>query len=136
MADQPVAQPYTLPIPPPGTLAQGGEWPVSRFDRKLLPANPLAGDAAATEHGKKLYHIYCTPCHGKTGRGNGPLSAKIARASDLTGRILRRRSDGYLYAVIREGTSTMPAHGAVLSRKERWEVVNYVRKLQRMKAQP
>ncbi len=134
MAEQPAIQPYSqlMPLPPAGTLAQSGEWPVSRFERALLPANPVAGDEKATERGKKLYGIYCTPCHGDTGHGDGPLSTKILLPADLTGRILRRRNDGYLYEVIREGTSSMPAHGAVLSQDERWAVVDYIRKLQEL----
>lgn len=134
MAEQAAVQPYAQPLllPPAGTLAQGGEWPVSRFERALLPTNPVAGDEKATEHGKKLYGIYCTPCHGDTGHGDGPLSTKILLPADLTRRISRRRNDGYLYEVIREGTSSMPAHGAVLSQNERWAVVDYIRKLQEL----
>lgn len=136
MAEQPAVQPYAQPmrLPATGTLAEGGEWPVSRFQRALLPINPLAGEAKATECGRKLYEIYCTPCHGITGRGDGPLSSKVGLPPDLTGRIARRRNDGYLYAVIREGTSSMPPHGALLSRNERWEIVNYIRELQQQES--
>lgn len=131
MAEQPAVQPYTqsMPLPPAGTLPLGGEWPGSRFDRALLPANPVAGETAAAEHGKKLYSIYCTPCHGETSRGDGPLAAKFD-SPNLTLRAFRRRPDGYLYEMIRTGSSSMPAFGESLSREERWEVVNYLRKLQ------
>lgn len=132
MAEQPAAQPYTrpMPLPPAGTLMLGGEWPVSRFDQALLPTNPVAGDTAATERGKKLYGIYCTPCHGDAGRGGGPVSARFAPPPDLTLPAFRRRADGYFYEVIRAGGVIMPAFGESLSAAERWEVVNYLRKLQ------
>lgn len=132
MAEQPAVQPYTqpMPLPPAGTLPLDGEWPVSRFDQALLPTNPAAGDAAATERGKKLYGIYCAPCHGDAGRGGGPVSARFAPPPDLTLPAFRRRADGYLYEVIRAGGVIMPAFAESLAPAERWEVVNYLRKLQ------
>jgi hypothetical protein len=49
---------------------------------------------------------------------------------DLTFAQPAQRSDGYLYATIRNGSIVMPAYGDAMSADERWQVVLFLRKLQ------
>jgi mono/diheme cytochrome c family protein len=44
--------------------------------------------------------------------------------------LFRQRTDGFLYATIRDGGALMPGQGEALSPRERWDVVNYLRVLQ------
>jgi mono/diheme cytochrome c family protein len=49
---------------------------------------------------------------------------------DLTLDATRQRSDGYIYAMIKQGRGIMPKYGDKIRGADRWHVVNYVRKLQ------
>lgn len=91
--------------------------------------------------GKTIFGINCLPCHGPEGKGGGPVTQndaekKIARfpvpAPMLSGagNISALRSDGYLYLTIRNGGAVMPAHAVMLTDKERWSVVSYIRTLE------
>ena len=79
-----------------------------------------------------LFDTDCAPCHGATAMGDGPVAAHTAvPATDLTAGPSIARSDGYLYATIRNGGTVMPAYADAMSATERWQVVLYLRQLQR-----
>ena len=66
-------------------------------------------------YGVDNFHDYCSPCHGRDGRGDGPVAAALApRPSDLT--TLARRNKGvFPRARVRDfitnGSPEIPAHG-------------------------
>lgn len=84
--------------------------------------------------GKDQYEIFCTPCHGGTGAGNGIIMENnygyVPAPSFHTDR-LRNETDGYLYSVIANGIRNMPAYGKQIGVKDRWAIVAYMRALQR-----
>lgn len=102
---------------------------------------PYGHDAAQVALGQKIFAINCQPCHGAEGKGGGPVThnnpeQKIARfpvpAPMLSGpgNVSTLRSDGYIYLTIRNGGAVMPAHAVMLTSKERWSVVSYIRSLE------
>jgi cytochrome c553 len=118
-------------VMPPGTVpTNDGEPPRSRIASIRLP-NPLSPSRQRVEEGRKLYATTCAPCHGKTGRGDGPVK-KVLRVApaDLTGEAVAGMSDGYIYGTIREGSFAMPPYSDALSERERWQVVLFIRSLQ------
>ena len=135
-------QPYKWAAPRPpvaGTVPVGGSEAPTLVT--VLPAdlariealrNPVDVTALSLERGAVQYDIFCTPCHGATGDGQGPVpvGAGIPWVPSLLTPVARARSDGYLYAVIRHGRAFMPAYGDRLRGEDRWHVVNYVRQLQ------
>jgi mono/diheme cytochrome c family protein len=127
---QPLAQPPR--DMPPGTLpVAGGEPPMSRAQADVALKNPLVPNAARLDHGKALFETDCAPCHGSRAMGDGPVARHTTPpATDLTSGQPLARSDGYLYATIRNGSAVMPAYGDAMSSAERWEVVLYLRQLQ------
>jgi len=146
MHDQPRYEPYEQSDffadrrasrePIAGTVAQG-----QLRDDDLLETG-RAGDAFAdrfpfpvtldvVRRGQQRYEIFCTPCHGRSGRGNGmvvergyrpPPSFHIDR--------LRNERVGYLYDVIARGFGAMPDYAAQIPVRDRWAVVAYIRALQ------
>jgi mono/diheme cytochrome c family protein len=119
---------------PPGT--------VPRADGELAFATPQAAHAAyarrpnpvprtreSVARGEALYRIYCTPCHGPTGKGDGPVTPRFIPPPDLTGPVIQGRSDGHMAAYIGYGGALMPAYGEALALGERWDLVNYLRAL-------
>jgi mono/diheme cytochrome c family protein len=119
-------------VMPPGTLPMsGGEPPMSRETAAPSLHNPFSPTAKRLKHGKKLFETTCAPCHGSDGKGNGTVRFLLAiPPANLTRAQPTERSDGYLYATIRNGSITMPAYGDTMSPEERWDVVMYLRWLQ------
>lgn len=86
--------------------------------------------------GQDRFNAYCSPCHGKTGNGNGFISQRglgywsKLPASFQTDR-LRKVEDGHLYDTLVNGFGIMYGYGArIHDVNDRWAVVAYVRALQ------
>ncbi|TFH37953.1 MAG: cytochrome c [Anaerolineales bacterium] len=118
---------------PPGAVSDiPGEVP----ERYRALENPLVGDLEALERGNKAYTALCSQCHGVRGEGDGPEATGIDPGpGDLRRAGERGISDGYLYWRIADGgtfepfNSLMPAWGGLLSDTEIWELVSFLREL-------
>jgi len=84
------------------------------------------------KHGRNRYTIYCAPCHGALGDGNGITKSygMVATPSYHDDR-LRTMAEGEIFNTITNGKNTMLSYGDKLSPDERWAVIAYVRALQR-----
>jgi mono/diheme cytochrome c family protein len=80
-------------------------------------------------HGRKFFQVFCTPCHGQSGTGDGLVGAKfIIRPFDLTAENEQKTvPEGYIFGTVMFGGAFMPSYGNDLSPSEIWDVVNYVR---------
>lgn len=139
MIKSPAVHPYETAAVPrntvPGTVPITGgeadwsaEWGVGNTTTADKLVNPLAGQPASAR-GDTLYHTFCAVCHGDTGNADSPVSAKVAALPLTTPRAIAW-SDGYIYSIIRYGRGVMPRYAAQVRGINRWEIVNYVRKLQ------
>jgi mono/diheme cytochrome c family protein len=89
-------------------------------------------DAATMAHGRERFTIYCQPCHGALGDGNGVtkqygMGATPSYHDDR----LRQMAEGEIFNTITNGKATMMPYGDKLRPEERWAVILYVRALQR-----
>ena len=147
MRDQPAVRPFEGPrdsagngpmfLPPEGSIPITGlEDSLSIYDPAGLRItdalrNPVPRDQASLDRGSRIFRTYCSVCHGSEGRGDGTVSGKLGYVPDLTQDITKQRSDGYIYAILRHGRGVMPRYGdRIRDPRDRWNVVNYVRKLQ------
>lgn len=136
MRTGPAIQPFKmLREPVEGTV------PVDGYERPLLVVpdnfaeidrldNPTQVTSESLETGKKFYDIYCLPCHGEVGAGDGPVNAKLFIAPNLLLDNAQNLSDGMIYAIIRHGRGAMRSYADGVRGIDRWHVVNYVRQLQ------
>ena len=93
-------------------------------------ANPVAADGKSVAAGAKLFEIYCVACHGKAGQGDGLVGAKLAlKPYNLAADLTMNRSDGFIWGYMTFGGAVMPPYANDLSPAERWDIVNYMRKV-------
>jgi len=92
---------------------------------------PLPVDEKLLQRGEDRYKVFCTPCHGLQGDGNGmaavrgmkhPPSYHIDR--------LRQSPNGYYYDVITNGFGVMYSYSERIAPRDRWAIIAYVRALQ------
>lgn len=78
----------------------------------------------------RLFNINCAVCHGAEGKANGPIAEKIGAVANLTGDAYIKMADGTMYHSINYGKNNMGSYASQLSRKQRWQLVQYIRALQ------
>ncbi len=93
---------------------------------------PITVNNEAMARGEDRYNIYCVVCHG--GAGDGDSITKqygMLTVANLTDQRLVDYTDGQLYDVVKNGKGLMFGLADRLSVEDRWNVVLYVRALQR-----
>lgn len=111
-------------------------WDIVAYVRVLHRPPSARGDR---QNGEKLYQKYCSSCHGAEGKGDGPLAPVYSpRPQDHTSdKYMSARSDHELFIAISQGgrasggSQFMPGWGEMLSDKEIWDIVAYIRSLHR-----
>jgi len=102
-------------------------------DASGLPvvAFPFAISRADLDRGHERFNVFCAPCHGKTGEGNGMVVQRGYRqAQSMHIDRLRTAPIGYFYDVITNGFGVMPDYRSQIPVEDRWRIVAYVRALQ------
>ena len=118
-------------VQPAGAVPRdGGELVVSR-EAYAARKNPILRTPESVKGGEKLFAIYCTPCHGATGKGDGPVTPRFIPPPDLGSPQVQGRTDGHMSYYIGYGGAIIPAYGEALSVTERWDLVNYLRTMAR-----
>jgi mono/diheme cytochrome c family protein len=130
----------------PGTIARGrlglnkhyydgqvdGFW-VATFPESIQPSEPLM------KRGQERYNIYCAPCHGLAGDGDGMTAQRALRRAEPDWRPptqiyapgVLEQPLGQIYNTIKNGKGTMPAYDRQIPVEDRWAIVMYVKALQR-----
>jgi hypothetical protein len=123
--------------PVEGTVARGqSNLDTEYFEGKtasgsLVPNIPVEVTREMLERGKDRYEIFCTPCHGGSGAGDGlVISRGYVPPQTYHQDRLRDVEDGYIYDVIANGIRNMPAYRRQIPVEDRWAIVAYVRALQ------
>ncbi len=119
-----------LPLPPESVPVQGAAY----VPGLGAPVNPVPADDVSLQRGQELYNVSCALCHGAEGGGNGTIAAFLQNkpANLLQGDPLTM-SDGSIFITISNGIpGRMPSLRENLpTARDRWDVVNYVRQLQK-----
>ncbi len=100
----------------------------------LAPGEPDAAARlqASVQRGADVYGVFCVSCHGTSGAGDGPVAKRgFPPPPPLpTGKSVQMK-DGQLFHILSYGQGSMAPMAAQLSRNRRWDVINFVRSLQK-----
>jgi mono/diheme cytochrome c family protein len=126
--------------PVPGTVPRGvSMYPLSGKDSETvelageLLMNPAQPTLEKLERGRTLYSIYCYPCHGEVGLGDGPVVGPDrypAPPSQHTEEV-KNFADGSIFHIITKGEEKMPGYAEQIPPEDRWLIVHYIRVLHR-----
>lgn len=128
--------------PVEGTIARGQLRDDSllytgRLGGQLADAYPFEITRQELERGRERYDIFCAPCHGQTGVGDGMIVRRgYRRPPSFHTDQLRERPAGHYYDVITNGFGVMPPYAAQVPVRDRWLIAAYIRVLQRSQDAP
>ena len=92
---------------------------------------PFAVDARVMSRGQERFDIYCSPCHGRTGQGDGMVVQRgYRRPPTYHQERLRGAPVGHFFDVITNGFGAMPSYSAQVPVSDRWAIIAYIRALQ------
>lgn len=92
---------------------------------------PFPVTAGVLERGRERFNIYCTPCHSRTGDGNGMIVQRgYKRPPSFHDDRLRASGPGYFFSVMTNGFATMPSYALQVKAEDRWAIAAYVKALQ------
>lgn len=127
-------------MPVEGTIARGN----LKVDRAYFEGKNADGSFVADMpidmtkdilyRGQDRYEVFCTPCHGGTGDGNGIIMVGkygYVPAPTYHDERLRNVPDGEIYSAIAYGVRNMPSYASQIPVEDRWAIVAYVRALQK-----
>jgi mono/diheme cytochrome c family protein len=115
----------------------GGQWATT------FPAQ-VPVDMGLLERGRERFDIYCRPCHGAAGFGDGMVNRRAmdlmnlgvngttwVQPKSLHEQAIREQPIGQIFNSITNGVRNMPPYGSQVAVRDRWAIVAYVRALQR-----
>jgi mono/diheme cytochrome c family protein len=98
--------------------------------------NPMEANEENMAEGKRLFNVYCAPCHGEEGKANGsvtlannhafPMSEAFSYYTDVN----INMSQGEMFYYTQYGKNSMGSYATQLNREERWKVIMYVKSMQ------
>lgn len=109
-----------------GTAAWAqGKWEAPAEAKKLK--NPLPKSDKVLAQGKKLVETNCVPCHGASGKGDGPAAAALpVKPANWTSAAVQAETDGEIFWKISNGRGPMPPWKH-LPENDRWALVHFLR---------
>jgi mono/diheme cytochrome c family protein len=136
-------------LPPAGTIARSQpiqtlNGPVYGFEdapvntglitgtTNFIETNPLPVNEVLLQRGHERFDIYCAPCHGQLGDGNGITKTigDMPAVANLHDKRIVEMPDGEIFNTISNGKGLMGAYGPVVPTADRWAIIAYLRALQ------
>jgi mono/diheme cytochrome c family protein len=121
-----------------------GQW-TTGFPKQYPNGKPFVVNDALLARGQNRFNIYCTPCHGYDGHGQGMVPTRVKEGGGLwqarnlveapdkdgKGGVVVQMPNGQLFNTISNGFQTMMGYGPQIPEADRWAIVAYVRALER-----
>ena len=101
----------------------------------FVQRNPLKITMPLLRRGQERYEIFCAPCHGATGTGNGVMTQfGMVGVASITDDLHKLMPDGEYFSVITNGKNRMMPYAPQVKVADRWAIVAYIRVLMRSRS--
>ena len=122
--------------PPQGTVARG--WlrddealHTGKVNGQVVDTIPFAVTHDDLKRGQQRFNIYCSPCHGRLGDGQGMVVQRgLRQAASYHNDRLRQERIGYFFEVATNGFGAMQGYAEQVPVRDRWLIAAYIRALQ------
>jgi mono/diheme cytochrome c family protein len=114
-----------------GQLREDEHLYTGKINGQLATEFPMPVTAAVMARGQERFDVFCSPCHGRTGEGNGMIVQRGFRQppSYHEDRMLEQPV-GYYFDVMTNGFGAMQDYAAQVPPADRWAIAAYIRALQ------
>jgi mono/diheme cytochrome c family protein len=130
-ADQRSARPVVSGTVARGQLREDALLYTGKVDGVDATVFPFPVDEAVLRRGQERFNIYCSPCHARTGEGDGMIVRRgYRRPPSYHDERLRTAPIGHFFDVITNGFGAMPDYASQIAAEDRWAVSAYIRALQ------
>jgi hypothetical protein len=122
--------------PVEGTIARGQlkldeGLHAGRAEGRPIEVFPMPVKRQILDRGRERFDVFCAPCHGRVGTGDGMIVRRGLRAPPSLHLVrLRNAPPGYFFEVITNGFGAMADYRAQIAVEDRWAIVAYIRALQ------
>ncbi len=100
-------------------------------DRQPVAAVPFPVTRDVLLRGEQRFNIFCSPCHGRLGDGNGMIVTRgYKQPTSFHDDRLRNAQVGYFFNVMTQGFGIMPSYASQIPAADRWSIAAYIRVLQ------
>jgi mono/diheme cytochrome c family protein len=114
-----------------GTLREDTHLNEGKVNGELATTFPMPVTAEVMARGQERFNVFCTPCHGPTGSGNGMVVQRGFRAPPSYHEDrLRNAPVGYFFDVMTNGFGAMQDYASQVPVADRWAIAAYIRALQ------
>lgn len=114
-----------------GELANDGFLATGKINGQDGDGFPFPVTADVMNRGHERFNIYCTPCHGRIGDGNGMIPSRgYRRPPSFHTEALRTAKTGHFFDVMTNGFGAMPPYAVQVPVNDRWAIIAYIRALQ------
>jgi mono/diheme cytochrome c family protein len=125
---------YGMRLPVEGTVARGHLpylYAGNTTDAEKYLANPLLPSKQYLNKGQQKFNTFCSPCHGYFAEGKSRLQGQFPSPPSLQSEKYLNWKDADIFNIITMGSSIMPSYASQISEDERWQIILYIRALQR-----
>lgn len=114
-----------------GFLREDEHFYRGKVDGELATEFPLPVTVDLMLRGQERYNVFCAPCHGQTGKGDGMVVRRGYRApTSFHDPRLRQAPPGYVFDVVTNGFGAMPDYATQIPVADRWAIAAYLKALQ------
>jgi mono/diheme cytochrome c family protein len=120
---------------PRGYLREDELLHTGKIGGQLANMFPMPVTAAVIARGQERFNVFCSPCHGRTGEGNGMVVQRgFRQPPSYHEQRLRDAPAGYFFDVMTNGFGAMQDYSAQVPVADRWAITAYIRALQLSRA--
>jgi mono/diheme cytochrome c family protein len=114
-----------------GQLREDDHFYTGKVNGQLAAEFPMQVTAEVMARGQEQFNVFCTPCHGRTGEGNGMIVQRGFRQppSYHEDRLIDA-PPGHFFDVMTNGFGAMPDYRSQVPVPDRWAIAAYIRALQ------